>query len=370
MNMISTNNSRSHLRPAMRGILSGLALATTLVLVSTPALAANHTQGRNPPTPPSAPVYENDVRVYEGDQTISGDNYTLASGEIVQGDLTVFGGNATLESGSRVEGDVTVFGGNADLYGQVDGDVNVVGGNANLKSGATVNGKLSAVGGDVIREEGATSRRGTNELNPIAPPIPPSPGFDDGNRNWNQRMNGARNWAERWDNSVFGKLGGIIMITLFAVVVAHFLPAPIARMSDTIRRQGLLSSGVGLLTFIALPIATAITIIGIITLPLIGIALFFGALIGWTALAQIIGAWLMRGFGRSNWTLAGQAAAGALVLAVGGALPGIGWLVSIVASCIGLGALVLTRLGTQAYPQTALQVYNPPYNPPQGPVSL
>ena len=369
MNMNSNNsNTNSRFKPTLRGVVTGLILATTLLIVSSPAMA----QGRKPPTPPpapDAPAYNNDVRVYDGDQTISGENYTLAAGEIVQGDLTIFGGNTTLEAGSRVEGDVTVFGGNADIYGTVNGDVNVVGGNANLKRGAQVGGKASAVGGNVNREDGASTRQGTNEFNGF-PPLGPSAAEVDNNnaggRNWSQRMNGARNWADRWDNSVFGKLGGIILITLFAMVVAHFLPLPIARMGSTIRSQGLLSSGVGLLTFIALPIATAITIIGIITLPLIGIALFFGALIGWTALAQLIGAWLMRGFGRFNWTLAGQAAAGAIVLAVLGALPGAGWFVSIGASCIGLGALILTRLGTQDYPQTAIQVYVPP----QGPVSL
>ena len=368
MNMNSNNNSQlKSIKPTLRGVLSGLALATTLLIVSSPAMA----QGRKPPTPPAAsdsPAYENDVRVFDGDQTISGENYTLESGEIVQGDLTVFGGSALLKAGSHVNGDVTVFGGSAEIYGEVDGDVNVVGGNASLKSGATVNGKLSAVGGNVEREDGASTRRGTNQLNP--PAGPPAAEVDNNNyspnNHWGRWGNGARNWADRWDNSVFGKLGGIILITLFAVVIAHFLPVPIARMGATIRNQGLLSSGVGLLTFIALPIATAITIIGIITLPLIGIALFFGALIGWAAIAQIIGAWLMRGFGRSNWTLAGQTAAGAIVLAVLGALPVVGWFVSIAASCIGLGALVLTRLGTQNYPQTAIQVYVPP----QGPMSL
>ncbi len=369
MNM-NTNN-HSQFRPTLRGVVSGLALAATLLIVSTPAMA----QGRNPPTPPSAPdapIYENDVRVFDGDQTISGQNYTLESGEIVQGDLTVFGGNALLKVGSRVEGGVTVFGGNAEIYGEVNGDVNVIGGNANLRSGARVGGTLSAVGGDVSREGGASTRGGTNEFNGIPPiaPVPPMMDGDDRGNTWNNKVdrwnNGAQNWADRWENSVFGKLGGIILITLFAVVLAHFLPVPIARMGDTIRNQGLLSSGVGLLTFIALPIAVAITIIGIITLPLVGIAMFFGALIGWTALAQLIGVWLMRGFGRSNWTLAGQAGAGAIVLAVLGALPVVGWFVSIVASCIGLGVLVLTRLGTQNYPQTAIQVYVPP----QGPVSL
>jgi hypothetical protein len=152
------------------------------------------------------------------------------------------------------------------------------------------------------------------------------------------------------------------------------MPVQTARMVETLRTEAALAGGVGFLTFIVVPIGLIITLIGILALPVALVALLAGMLIGWTAIARIAGAWLMRGFGKQDWTLAGQTAAGAVLLALLGSAPIIGWLFSIVAACVGLGVVVLTRLGTQLYKhnRTSVQVYVPPMPPPppQGPTSM
>jgi hypothetical protein len=48
--------------------------------------------------------------------------------------------------------------------------------------------------------------------------------------------------------------------------------------------------------------------------------------------------------------LIGQTAAGAVLLALLGSIPILGGLVGFVATALGLGALILTRAGTQRYP--------------------
>jgi hypothetical protein len=64
----------------------------------------------------------------------------------------------------------------------------------------------------------------------------------------------------------------------------------------------------------------------------------------------VVGERLMQALNRADWTVVGQTAAGALCLAVLGVIPFFGGLLTFVSTAVGVGAVVLTRFGTQPYP--------------------
>lgn len=330
-----------------RAAVAGIALWGTL-LAAQPAMAA---------TPDVAHVYQ-DGRELRGDKTITGDEFTLQSGDRLRGSLTILGGQATLEAGSVVDGDLTILGGSADVAGQVTGDVNVLGGEINLDAGSRVDGDVTAVGGDVNRSEGAQvgQVRSTRMRDNIG-----NGGF------WHNGPfgNGSNGWSDNSD-----RFGGLIAITLFAIAVAYFLPKYLAQGVATVRSHTLHSLVVGGLGFGAVILTAVVMSVTLILIPaaiVLSIATGLLALAGWVIVARIIGARLMQGFGKTDWTLVGQVAAGSVLLAVLGMLPIVGDLVGWGAALTGFGALLLTRLGTQTYPKqnTALTTM-----PPTSPMSI
>ena len=308
-------------------------------------------------TPNTAQVYQGG-RELRGDKTITGSEFTLQSGERLRGSLTVLGGEVHVEEGSIVEGDLIILGGSADVAGRVTGDVNVLGGEVNLSAGSQIDGGVTAVGGDVNRNEGAQvgQVRSTRMRDNLG-----NDGF------WHKGPWG--NWANDWDNGSDG-LGGVIAITLFAMAVAFFLPSYLGQGVAAVRSHTLHSLVVGGLSFGGIILAAVMMSITLILIPaaiVLSIATWLLALAGWVIVARIIGGRLMQGFGKTNWTLVGQVAAGSLVLAVLGMLPIVGDLIGWGAALTGFGALILTRLGTQVYPKpnTALTTM-----PPTSPMSV
>jgi hypothetical protein len=98
---------------------------------------------------------------------------------------------------------------------------------------------------------------------------------------------------------------------------------------------------------------------------LLGVALLAAGTFGWAAVGLLVGRRLLEAFKVKVITPLMAVAAGILLLSLLGAIPCLGALVVIVAGCVGLGAVVLTRFGTQTYP---LPVPPIPPVPPAPPV--
>jgi hypothetical protein len=357
-------------------LVAGLTLAATLAATA-PALAAGPGPERGvaaaptaTPEPQPAPlptVAPEDRRIIQGDQVFSGDNFTLRSDETLKGDLTIFGGNAVLEEGSRMEGNISVFGGNADIYGTVVGNVTMVGGSLHLRSTARIEGYDSILGGSVTRDEGSVV---TGKSTRIFPPAVPAP---------LQPLEPLQGVDRRWPfgyffdvmGSLFGTLLGVMVAALFAIAVVALFPANVARTAGTVQSQWLVSGGVGVLSLVAVPIVLAVLALTICLIPvtILGIvALLLAAGFGWVVVARMLGERLMGTFNRAGWTPIGQTVLGAVVLALLGAIPILGGLIGFLAASVGLGALVLTRLGTRPYPPPVVVPPAPPA-PPQLPES-
>ncbi len=368
------SNTRSTLRLGLAGAIAGAAM----LVFSASAFAATPAAGPDPdalPAPalsvadqvratPTPVPYEEDRRILRGDQFVMGDSFTLRSDETLRGDLTVFGGNAMLEEGSRVEGNVSIFGGNATIAGTVTGDLSMIGGSARLASSARIQGDLSILGGSVTRDPGAVVEGQSNRYTGPRITTPnPIRSVD--------RWDGPFRWV--WDvtGNFVATLAGIFLITVLSIAAIAIFPANAQRAERVIRNQWLLAGAIGVLTYVAVPILIVILTVLICTIPAaIALALALAVLVvcGWAVVARMVGEWLMNGFKQTNWTTVGQTAAGAVLLAVLGAVPLIGWLVGFAASAIGMGALILTVAGTQDYPRPAA-VVTAPVAPASSPAS-
>jgi hypothetical protein len=302
------------------------------------------------------------------DKIVFGSNYTLASGETLDGSLIVFGGNAVVQPNSTVQGDVAVIGGNLDINGIVERNVVIVGGNATLGNSAHVMGNVNTVAAALNRAPGARIDgeivTGSNRpfvFNPVTTPF--SPGFSLGFHP-----------ITDFFLTVGRILSQSLALAALAILVILFLPKQVERSADAVTSQPLMSAGLGLLTIVVAPILLVLIMITIILIPvsILGFfALGLAALFGWITIGIEVGKRLGQALNQ-NWHLAISAGLGTflmtLVVNSFGRIPCIGWLVPFLVTLAGLGAVVLTRFGTQNYPPLAQVTVPPtPANPPSAP---
>jgi hypothetical protein len=165
-----------------------------------------------------------------------------------------------------------------------------------------------------------------------------------------------------------------LALAALAIVLNLFAPRHMERTGQTAQVTPAASGGVGCLTILVLVIMT-LTII-LIPISLLGFLLMgIASLFGWLALGLVVGRRIAVML-KQPWSDPVNAGVGTLVLTLLASLlniiPCIGWIFGFLAGLIGLGAAVLTRFGTQIYPNPyAPAAAGPaPYTPapPQPPV--
>ena len=283
----------------------------------------------------------------DGGRIIFGESFTLESGEVMGGDLVVLGGSVVLERGSRVEGNVVVMGGSTEVAGKVEGDVVTFGGNVVLRSTAVVDGDLVTIGGNVQRDPGAVVRG--NEVGGLE--------FEGFPRFWTfpTRLNFDRS-GDRWFSSIFNIFGNIVVALALAAIgllVVLFLPKQTEVVGQAILAAPLPSAGVGLLTGVVAVVLIVLLAITICLSPvafLLGVAMLVAGIFGWIAIGLLVGRRLLEAFNVRGITSLMAVAAGTLLISVLRAIPCLGAIFGFVVGCAGLGAVVLTRFGRQAYP--------------------
>lgn len=282
-----------------------------------------------------------------GDQVCTGKNLTVSSGNTVR-NVLAFGCNVTIENGATITNDVTDFGGNVLNQGTVDGSIIAFGGNITVASTGVVNGNLSTVGGNAVQEPGATVRGnvrgGTNFTPPTAPPTP---------------------FFSRVFSTTFDLFRGIVTAIAFAALgalVVIFAPEPTRRVGEAVQNRPWGTAGVGCLTLIVAPILALLLIITVIGIPIalvVGFAAIVGWVFGWIALGYLAGEKILQALKARDIVPVIAVVVGVLVLMVIGLVPVIGWLISFLVGLAGIGAVVLTRFGTRAYPTVPTMMMTP-----------
>ena len=282
-----------------------------------------------------------------GDRVVMGENYTLASGDTLDGNLAVLGGNATLEDDTLVTGDVTLAGGNMIVSGRIGGNLTMMGGALTLTDSAVIEGNLAAFAGSVDRAAGAQVQgetfnglRTPNRIGPVAPVAPVIPrmgAFDEAPRSWFGRFVG-------WQ---LGTIGSIILMGLLGLVLVVIAPRGVARVASATASQPALTFGVGFLTLVVGLLAGLILLIACGLGLLIWLALVAASVLGWIGVAVWVGQRLLTALKLRTASSIGEVLAGVVVITLLSRLPCIGWLFWVIFVSWGLGAVVLTRFGTQ-----------------------
>lgn len=283
------------------------------------------------------------------DGLIVGQSYTLASGQTLNNDLTVIGGDAVLEKDSTVNGDVAVIGGTVTIDGKVKGNVSILGGTTNLTNTAHVTGDVTTLGGSMHKSEGAVV---------------------DGQQTDNRHIPPVTTMRTPPLNISFDPITGPLMaifqglaVAALAVLISLFAPIPMERTGRAAISQPFAAGGVGCLSIVIIVIM-AITIILLPVSALAFVLAVIAGLFGWAALGLMVGrqiaVWL-----HQPWTDPINAGVGTLAISLLSSMLNLIWCVGFpfytLVGLVALGAVVLTRFGTQPYQGAAGAA---PYNPP------
>jgi hypothetical protein len=277
------------------------------------------------------------------------------------------GENITVTEEQIVEGDVVAIGGSVTVSGEVRGDVVAIGGNVTLREGASISGDAVAIGGRIRRDAG--SHLGGQDIGMNF--IPSS--F-------------LRTPHENSDSSFF-KFGALISFGLFLLLLG-WLTSVLAEKRMQICGAFFVehpwkSLLTGLAVVLLSPAAFVLLCVTIVGIPVALLMILLGPLahaIGFLLVASVAGRRLLhRGAQGASWGWMRSLASGlglflGIILfgaifrmlgnvfaAFGWVLTIFGWTVVFLASTVGLGSLILSRLGTEIRPQPII----PP--PPPGP---
>ncbi len=285
------------------------------------------------------------------DKVVFGGNYTLSEGETLNGDLVVFGGNATIERGSTVNGDVVIMGGSADIDGTINGTLVSMGGYLKIKANAQINGELTALGSSIERSEEAQINGNivTSEDIPFEFDFPRGITMP-------KQFSQAFQYTHNPLTSGAWFLFQVLIWTGAAILLTLFFQKQTETVSQTALEQPTMSAGIGLLIVILTPVVLLLLIVTILLSPLVIAAipiLFIAWLFGWAALGLEVGKRLMKATNQI-WSPALYAGLGMFILSLifngfQEVVPCVGGLPKFFAGMWMLGAVALTKFGTQKY---------------------
>ncbi len=257
-----------------------------------------------------------------------GADIVVDSDEIVCGNITSFGGTIVIQG--EVQGNVVAFGTSVIIDGTVHGTISVYGGSITLQNNASVYG-------DIHLCQGSWTPGGDQHLHG---------NFDGCPKSADQLlMNGAGPDFRFWSTLAWIALGTLLIV---------LLPEHVMLVRTTVTSKMRRSLVLGLLSILlALPVL-AILVALIISIPL-AIIVVIGLIAAWAlgtvAVGSLLGEYIVRVVAPQKNTRPVQVVVGLTVLVLAGSLPYIGWLISIGAGLIGLGAVFLSRFGTRLYSQ-------------------
>jgi hypothetical protein len=291
----------------------------------------------------------------------------VPAGTAVYGDAVAVGGTAYVDG--TVEGDAVVIGGTVEVRGHVIGSVRAAGGNVVLYSTAIVGGEATAVGGTVWREPGASI--GGRRSMPSPPPFPPVPGpIPPGS----ETVPPAAWWLPGMFAAAFLMLKSLfwlmhlVLAILFvgsAWLLAVLFPSALTRLGGVLERDPVLALGAGVLGWplaVVVTVVLIVSIVGLTLVLLVPIILFTVVQFGATAVALIVGRRIRPSGAVSEVII------GAVLLAIGFSIPGLGGLIGLAVATWGLGAVLLLFVGERRFRQPPAP-QAPSTQQPQGPTA-
>jgi len=296
----------------------------------------------NGPVVVKKPKREDDNQEWNGEaraanwrppMVVIGRNAEVKSGEAVEA-MVVIGGSGKVHG--RVREAAVVIGGDLDIDGQIGDAAVAILGNISAHNGARVRGDAVAVGGKVKVAQGARVHS------------PQGVEFPD------------ITWLRKWflqcvlllrplslQVTWVWLVAGIFLA--FYVIIAALFPRPVRACVDELTTRPATTFCLGLLTIFLFPLAILIlgaTGVGLVVVPFVLAAMFFGVLIGRVAVLEWIGGRLAHQFGSPtlNNPMTGLLL-GALLIAVLYLVPILGLITFAIVSLWSVGGAVTAAFG-------------------------
>jgi cytoskeletal protein CcmA (bactofilin family) len=274
-------------------------------------------------------------------QFLIGDVYVLKNHEKIDGNLAGIGTTLVIEDGATVMGDVSLIGSQIEIFGRVAGDINMFAGTTDIHNTAIVTGSINQIAHQINIDPGALI---SGEINTFAFPTQLNIG-DAG------KLENILDWLQPTGWITFQLIRNLVL-TFITVLIIFLFKIPTLRVARCIKKNIAVSWGVGLLVILAAPIVSLFLIITICLSP-IGIVLFLAFLIadiwGWAGICFLIGDNLTHWL-KLEWSEKAKTAVGAVLLGLVSTLlailPCVGFMVSTMISAVGLGGVVISKLGT------------------------
>lgn len=275
-------------------------------------------------------------------------------------DRVAMGHDLVIEKGEVVEGDAVCIYGNLTVKGTVKGDAVSVGGNLMATPTAVVGGDAVAVGGTVDISPGA--KIGGEKVT-VEGDIPGLKALK-----WVGILGDAASDLTKRIVAVVKEVIFFGFLMLVALLLTAFLPRQFGRVNEHLAGDFPRSTLLGVGIMILLPLALvfmAVSIVGIPLIPIVVLAAAAAVLVGYVAMARIIGRRLV---GEKHvmfqifigmLLLQGAALLGDVIALpggpaekVGGVFTGVGRIIFIAASGIGMGAVVYSWFGKRTLAET------------------
>ena len=250
--------------------------------------------------------------------------------------IVKIGGDVVVPLGKEIE-DAVAVGGSVTVQGTVS-DAVAVGGSVYLKPTARVKGDAVSIGGEVVIEKGAVISGDIVEVSPIQI-MPFAKGFKE--------------WGLKWGiaGMIFARILVFIGFLALAVLLTAVFNKYIGVVSIQVEGQWLrtfLWGVLGLILVAPIIILLAISILGIPLIPLFLIVFLAASILGYIAVAQLVGKKITVAFRKPNQPMILEVIIGMLLLGIVCLIPVIGFLVRSVVATLGLGGVILTKFGTKA----------------------
>jgi cytoskeletal protein CcmA (bactofilin family) len=350
-------------------------------------------------------IFDGDLDLAEGG-VVNGDVF-IANGDAdiggrISGDLAVLDGDLHLTATGVVDGDVFAMGGEQDISGRVRGNLSALFGDMILRGSARVDGDLVVAPGRIEREAGAQVRgdeirdlripdvpflpESLDRVPELIPPdIPPMPEIPEIPELPQRPPIPARPSPGSSIGSFFGRLfsAGLLSVLLIGAgaVIVFFWPRATRTVSECIATLPVQSFGLGLLTFliaaglealavvlmivivligavligtvILIPLGLLLVLLSVLVLLPVPLVLGAGMVLGWVALADLVGQKVLRTARTQAVKPLGTTVVGLLITVPVAAVLWLlsplccGWLFVVLLTSVGLGAVIHTRFGTR-----------------------
>jgi hypothetical protein len=132
-------------------------------------------------------------------------------------------------------------------------------------------------------------------------------------------------------------------------LIAGFFPTPIHVISLSIKENSFLATMSGILVLVSIvPLALllALSVVGIILIPLEMLLVVCASLLGFIAVARLVGEKILSILNVSGKSLIQETLWGLVALWVIGWVPYLGWMVKTIAVVLGMGGVLISRFGT------------------------